>query len=146
MRALDKAMALTGLPAQDVVQLDMSPVGGRAELLSRLVEFDSERAGKAAELAALRQQLVEAEARVLDLIEPAAMLEDLQRDFSVAEAVFASTAARSKTSRVDLFVSYPLVQVLENPSLPDEPSSPKRVLAVAAEGAAGHPAPAAAAA
>ncbi|MFD0979516.1 GumC family protein [Tropicimonas aquimaris] len=132
MRALDKAVEITGMPVTEVARLDISPVGGRAELLARLVEYDSERSGQAAELAALQQQLVEADARVMDLIEPAARLEDLQRDFSVAEAVFASTAARSKTSKVDLFASYPLVQVLENPSLPTDPTSPKRMLAVAA--------------
>lgn len=135
-RAIDKAMDITGLAAPDVARLDMSPVGGRADLLARLVEYDSARAGQAAELAALRQQLAEADDRVLDLIEPAARLEDLQRDFSVAEAVFASTSARSQTSKVDLFASYPLVQVLENPSLPEDPSSPKRLLAIAAGAAA----------
>ena len=53
-------------------------------------------------------------------------------DFSVAEAVFASAMARTQTSKADLYASYPLVQVLEDPSLPDEPSSPKRKLALAA--------------
>ncbi|SFC09611.1 GumC family protein [Tropicimonas isoalkanivorans] len=132
LRALDTAVRITGMSATEVARLDLSPVGGRAELLARLVEYDSERAGQAAELAALEQQLAGLEARVLDLIEPAARLEDLQRDFSVAEAVFASTTARSQTSKVDLFASYPLVQVLENPSLPEAPSSPKRKLAIAA--------------
>ncbi|MBD3624763.1 MAG: hypothetical protein HUJ24_05165, partial [Rhodobacteraceae bacterium] len=54
------------------------------------------------------------------------------RDCAVAGAVFASAMARSQTSQVELFASYPLVQVLENPSLPEQPSSPKRKLAVAA--------------
>ncbi|MHA3976769.1 GumC family protein [Halovulum sp. GXIMD14794] len=131
-RALARASAITGLPEVQVAMLDMSPIGGRAELLSQLVQLESARAGLAAELGALRAQLAEAEARVRDLLEPAARLEDLQRDFSVAEAVFASAMARSQTSKVDLFASYPLVQVLENPSLPEEPSSPKRKLAIAA--------------
>ena len=62
----------------------------------------------------------------------AARLEDLQRDFSVAEAVFASAIARTQSSKTDIYASYPLVQVLEDPSLPDGPSSPKRKLAVVA--------------
>ena len=77
-------------------------------------------------------RLATAEKRRLDLIEPAARLEDLQRDFSVAEAVFASAMARTQTNKADLFASYPLVQVLADPSLPDAPSSPKRKLALAA--------------
>ncbi|WP_236545311.1 GumC family protein [Tropicimonas marinistellae] len=131
-RALVKAAVVTGLPRDAVSRLDLSPIGGRAELLAKLVQLDSERSGKQAELAELEQRFAEAEAKVMDLIEPAAQLEDLQRDFSVAEAVFASTSARSQTSKVDLFASYPLVQVLENPSLPEEPSSPRRKLAIAA--------------
>lgn len=131
-RAMIRAAVVTGLAEAQVTRLDMSPIGGRAELLSNLVRLDSERAGLEAELGALRMQLSRAQTRIRNLIEPAARLEDLQRDFAVAEAVFASAMARSQTSKVDLFASYPLVQVLENPSLPEQPSSPKRKLAVAA--------------
>ncbi|MDV7144004.1 hypothetical protein R3X27_15050 [Tropicimonas sp. TH_r6] len=131
-RALAKAAAVTGLSREEVARLDLSPIGGRAELLAKLVQLDSEQAGQRAELSELEQHFSATEDRMLGLIEPAARLEDLQRDFSVAEAVFASTSARSQTSKVDLFASYPLVQVLENPSLPEEPTSPKRKLAVAA--------------
>ncbi|MEM8729124.1 MAG: hypothetical protein AAGF79_04325 [Pseudomonadota bacterium] len=135
-RALWKAVTVTGLSREAAAGLDFSPIGGRADLLAKLVQLDSERIGQQAELDDLLQRLAEADARVIDLIEPAARLEDLQRDFSVAEAVFASTSARSQTSKVDLFASYPLVQVLENPSLPEDPSSPRRKLALAAGAAA----------
>ena len=107
-------------------------VGNRAALLSDLVTSESQRAGLAAELAALTERLRTAEARRVELIEPAARLEDLQRDFAVAEAVFASAMARSQTTKTDLYASYPLVQVLEDPSLPVDPTSPKRKLAAAA--------------
>ena len=63
-------------------------------------------------------------------------MQDLQRDFSVAEAVFATAIARTQSTKSDVYASYPLVQVLENPSLPDRPSSPNRKLAIAAGGAA----------
>ena len=93
-------------------------------------------AALAAEHRALAARVAEAEARVAGLTDAAAELEGLKRDHAVAEAVFASALARADTSRTDLFVSYPLVQVLEDPSLPDYPSSPRRKLAVAAGGAA----------
>ncbi|MGV6839313.1 MAG: hypothetical protein ACWA40_03880 [Planktomarina sp.] len=127
-----RAGFITGLSSTDLAKLDLSPIGGRAELLRQLLETDATRAGIAAELADMETRLAEQEERVIALIEPAARLEDLQRDFSVAEAVFASAMARSKTSRTDLYASYPLVQVLENPSLPVSPSSPKKKLAYAA--------------
>jgi len=135
-RARARAVALTGLSDAQIAQLDLSSIGGRAGLLSRLVEAEAERASLAAEVASVRERAASAQARVKNLIDAAAELEDLQRDYAVAEAVFASAMARSDTTRTDLYVSYPLVQVLEDPSLPTEPSSPRPKLAVAAGGAA----------
>ena len=135
-RARARAAVLTGLSDMQIVQLDLSSIGARAGLLSRLVETEADRAALAAEVASLRERASSAQARVESLINAAAELEDLQRDYAVAEAVFASAMARSDTTRTDLFVSYPLVQVLEDPSLPTDPSSPRRKLAVAAGGAA----------
>ncbi|MBK1634804.1 hypothetical protein [Rhodovulum adriaticum] len=131
-KAQQRAAAITGLNLVQVQMLDLSPAGGRVELLAQLVREESARAGLAAEVDSARARLARADARVLDLIGPAARLEDLERDFAVAEAVFASAMARSQTSKVDLYASYPLVQVLENPSLPDAPSSPRKKLAIAA--------------
>ena len=91
---------------------------------------------RAAQVAGLTAH-IEAEAARLEALAPlAARLEDLQRDFSVAEAVFASAIARTQSSKTDIYASYPLVQVLEDPSLPDGPTSPKRKLAVVAGAAA----------
>ena len=50
--------------------------------------------------------------------------------------MFATAIARTQSTKSDVYASYPLVQVLENPSLPDRPSSPNRKLAIAAGGAA----------
>ena len=135
-RARARAAALTGLSDAQIAQLDLSSIGARAGLLSRLLEAETERASLAAEVASLRERAASAQVRVDSLIDAAAELEDLQRDYAVAEAVFASAMARSDTTRTDLYVSYPLVQVLEDPSLPTDPSSPRRKVAVAAGGAA----------
>ncbi|MDK3020155.1 GumC domain-containing protein [Pseudodonghicola flavimaris] len=131
-QAQARAARLTGLRPEELQSLDLSHVGGRSALLSELVTREAERAALAAEHAAMSARLAAAETRRLDLIEPAARLEDLQRDFSVAEAVFASAMARTQTNKADLFASYPLVQVLADPSLPDAPSSPRKTLALAA--------------
>lgn len=130
------AMDITGFAAQDIDMLDLAPDGVRANLLSQLVSKDAEHAGVAQELAALENQLVTA-ATDLDVKRvAAATLQDLERDFAVAEAVFASAIARTQSSKSDFYASYPLVQVLENPSLPERPTSPNKKLAVAAGGAA----------
>jgi uncharacterized protein involved in exopolysaccharide biosynthesis len=131
-----RAAAITRLGPADLDRLDLAPVGGRAALLASLVELATAREGLAAEVAAMDARLAEDRAQITRLLEPAARLEDLQRDFQVAEAVFASAMARAETSKSDLYASYPLVQVLENPSLPAGPSSPRKTLAIAAGGAA----------
>ena len=131
-----RARLLTRLGDGALDLLDLSHVGDRAALLSELVELETARAGLAAEHAALAARLAQARTDRAALIAPAARLEDLQRDFAVAEAVFASAMARTQSSKADLFASYPLVQVLEDPSMPEDPASPRRKLAVAAGGAA----------
>ncbi|MFZ5962524.1 GumC family protein [Thalassococcus sp. BH17M4-6] len=134
--ALLRAEAVTGLTPGQLQKLDLAPEGARADLLAELVRMDAERAGAAREHETLSARLAEERARQQALAGPAARLQDLQRDFTVAEAVFASAIARTQSTKSDVYASYPLVQVLENPSLPDRPSSPNRKLAIAAGGAA----------
>lgn len=130
--ALQQAGQVTGLSLSQLEALDLAPAGARAELLADLVRMDAERAGIAEQQATLSARLDMEVSRQQSLATPAARLQDLQRDFSVAEAVFATAIARSQSTKSDVYASYPLVQVLENPSLPDNPSSPNRKLAYAA--------------
>ncbi|MCA0044220.1 hypothetical protein LA304_12010 [Celeribacter sp. ASW11-22] len=122
--------------AQDLIGADVpmeqSVDGGRGVLLSELVRKETEEKGLATELRALEAQLSTERARLANLAPHAARLEDLQRDFDVAEAVFASAIARTQSQRTDIYASYPLVQVLEDPTLPDAPSSPSKKLSIAA--------------
>lgn len=131
-RVADRARALTGLPPDQLGLIDVTRADERAGLLSSLVTAAAERQGLAAQLAQLQDQVEQSQLRVTRLIAAAARLEDSERNFRVAETVLASAEARSKTAQSDLYASYPLVQVLEDPSLPQDPSSPKRLLAVAA--------------
>lgn len=134
--ALRQAAQVTGLGAAQLQALDLAPAGARAELLAQLVRMAAETAGLSREYAALSARLQAELAKQQSLTAAAAKLQDLQRDFSVAEAVFATAIARAQTTKSDVYASYPLVQVLENPSLPDRPSSPNRKLALAAGAAA----------
>lgn len=130
--ALQQAARVTGFSSAQLETLDLAPAGARAELLAQLVRMDAERAGIAQQHATLSARLGEDLGKQQTLAAAAARLQDLQRDFSVAEAVFASAIARTQSTKSDVYASYPLVQVLENPSLPDAPSSPNRKLAVGA--------------
>jgi uncharacterized protein involved in exopolysaccharide biosynthesis len=95
--------------------------GSYLALIDEVALFGTELAAASAQYGAAHPKVV-----------AAAQLQDLERDFSVAEAVFASAIARAQSSKSDVYASYPLVQVLENPSLADRPSSPNRKLAIAA--------------
>ena len=53
------------------------------------------------------------------------ILKSLQKDLQIAEAIFASTLTKIDLSRNDPFSSFPLIQVIEDPTLPDAPTSPK---------------------
>ena len=127
--ALRLAMSVTGMDAATLAALDLAPDGARAELLSDLVLKQVELSAAETELATLSTQFQDGQAEIDRLSGAASDLQDLERDFSVAEAIFASAIARSETGKSDVYASYPLVQVLENPSLPDQPSSPNRKLA-----------------
>lgn len=127
--ALELAMAVTGMGIETLSALDLAPQGARAELLSDLVRQQVDLSAAEQELATLQLQFAQGQAEIARLSRAASDLQDLERDFSVAEAVFASAIARAETGKSDVYASYPLVQVLENPSLPDRPSSPNRKLA-----------------
>lgn len=126
------AIQVTGLPQDQLSKLDLAPQGDRATLLAELVALDTDRLAAEQELTTLQKQLSVSATDLQTKSVAAATLQDLDRDFAVAEAVFASAIARAQSSKSDVYASYPLVQVLENPSLADAPSSPNRKLALAA--------------
>ncbi|MGF1501866.1 MAG: GumC family protein [Paracoccaceae bacterium] len=128
-----RAGRLTGLTDAALGQrIDLAADGERASLLAELVRLSAERRGLVAEHAVVADKLANADLRVDRLMEAAGRLDDLQRDYQVAEAVFASALARVDTSKADVFASYPLVQILETASLPARPSSPRKMIAIAA--------------
>lgn len=132
-RTRARAEEATGLPAEELDRLAaFSPEGARAELLARLVAASVERDGLEAEHTLLAARAETLRAEMMRLVPAASELEDLNRDYTVAEAVFASAMARSDTTKADVYASYPLVQTLEPPSLPEAPSSPRVKLAIAA--------------
>ncbi|WP_425040320.1 GumC family protein [Primorskyibacter sp. S187A] len=129
---MDRAWEVTGLKAEELTGLDRAPDGQRAQLLGELVREASILSGLEEQSASLERDHTTEAQRLMRLAPIAAQLEDMQRDFNVAEAVFASAIARSEAKKTDVYASYPLVQVLENPSLPERPSSPNRKLSIAA--------------
>lgn len=131
-QALLRAIAITGLDEFRAARLNLGQFGDRTALLSDLVRNEADRAGLEAQWQSTTNRYETEKSRLERASRAAAELEDLQRDFQVAEAVFASAIARVQTTKADVFASYPLVQVLQNPSLPEDPTSPRRKLALLA--------------
>ena len=100
-------------------------------LLTDLLQRSSEMAGLESRVADIARLLDHYEARRQGLNAVAAKLDDLERDHKIANAVFSSALARIDVSKSDIYASYPLIQMLEPPTLPEKPSSPRLVFAVA---------------
>lgn len=129
---VDAAMAVTGLPRDVAEKLNVSQFGDRTSLLAELLRNEAERAGLEAQYLELNRRYMQEKNRLERAALAASKLEDLERDFQVAEAVFASAIARAQSSKTDVFASYPLVQVLENPSLPEEGTASRKKMALLA--------------
>lgn len=103
----------------------------RSELFRKFVELDARAQGLETSVNTLLSERNRLKAKVESQSALAARLEDLERDHKIAEAVFSSALARLDTGRQDIYASYPLVQLMAQPSLPIKPSSPRILYAIA---------------
>ena len=123
---------LTGAGQSAVLSFaDLAVSDTRERLFATLTERDSSGAGHRAALSELRRQIAAQTGNSQRQVEQASRLANLTRDLRVAEAVFSSALARLDTNKSDPFASYPLVQILEAPSLPRARSAPSPILAIA---------------
>ncbi|MBX2847058.1 MAG: hypothetical protein KTR16_01965 [Acidiferrobacterales bacterium] len=76
-----------------------------------LATFD----GLNAQSKALKEQQQQYQQRIKAHTQDAATLADLQRDHQIAEAIFSSALAKLDTSRLDIYATYPLTQLLTQP-------------------------------
>jgi len=100
------------------------------EFYRRLIELHAEQRGMDAEIASLEQSIVEQEGLLERSTTDASNLEDLRRRHQVATAVFTTALAKADIGKSDRFSSYPLVQLLAEPTLPDRPDTLGRNLAL----------------
>jgi uncharacterized protein involved in exopolysaccharide biosynthesis len=68
-----------------------------------------------AKIKILSQQQDRALTRIKDHTTDAANLSDLKRSHQIAEAIFSSALAKLDTSRLDIYATYPLTQLLTEP-------------------------------
>ncbi len=112
------------------LDLDINPK--RAQLFADLIEATAKSDGIAAQLSDLEKSEVLLSEKIKIYARESAVLDRLQREFDVAEAVFTSAAARLEAGKADVFASYPVVQLLTEPTLPEKIHSPIPQLGIAA--------------
>jgi uncharacterized protein involved in exopolysaccharide biosynthesis len=100
----------------------------RAILSEQLVTTNVAKQGIKAQVNALDTQIAQLEERLKRLSDQQAVMEDLRRDVQVAEAVFSSTIAKLDLAKTTVSSSYPEIQMLATPSLPEEASGPRKNL------------------
>ncbi|HIK04788.1 MAG TPA: GumC family protein [Trichormus sp. M33_DOE_039] len=136
---LERGQLLTSKPMtpETLSRLTLAVNGsGRDALFQSLISYQSDQKGLIAQIKALDSEIARLEQRLNTLSQRQSTLENLKRDQQIAEAVFASTLTKLDLGQGDVFSAYPLVQLAMEPSLPDEPTAPKKglILAGAAAG------------
>ena len=119
--------------ALDFLILDNSNGSGdkRANLFSQLIDLHSEQVGIAGKLNQLRKEILGLNNQLSVLTQKEAIFETLDRDLQIAQAVFASTLTKLDLSQSDIFASFPMIQMIEEPGLAKTPATPKPGLVMA---------------
>jgi len=130
-----RAFELLGRRDIDVRRLVLLDVEDATGALFRdLVTTAAQLDGIRAKRTTLEQQLRALRDDLQKQLGAVARLADLERDHKIAEAVFSSALARIDTGKSDLFVSYPLVQTIVEPMLPDTHDTRPRLFTLAGAG------------
>ncbi|MFT5277488.1 MAG: hypothetical protein ACI97K_002638 [Glaciecola sp.] len=112
--------------------LDLEVNPKRAQMFADLIEASAKRKGIQAELADLERTELHLSDQLKLYARESAVLDRLQREFDLAEAIFTSAAARLEAGKADIFASYPVIQLLTEPSVPNKIHSPIIALGLAA--------------
>ncbi len=136
---MERSQQILGRPTDPEIweqtNLGNGETGAKRELFfQELLTFQSENVGLEAQAQELGRQINSLENRFKALSVQGSQLENLRRDVQIAEAVFSSTLTQLDMSKSNIFASYPRIQLLSPPALPEEPSSPKTVLAILGAG------------
>ncbi len=103
----------------------------RADLFVQLVDLKAEQEGLFSKITLMKDQIKRLNNELTIFTQKKAILDNLDLDVQIAEAVFASTLTKIDLSKGDPFASFPMIQIIEQPTLPTEPSAPKPKLVLA---------------
>ncbi|HEX4892189.1 MAG TPA: hypothetical protein VFV47_02805 [Hyphomicrobiaceae bacterium] len=121
---------ISDLPSSTLVQFLPSDNDRYVVMLGDYVARNAELYGQIGRIAELEASLQELDHRRERLGMAAAKLDDLQRDHLIANAVFSSALARLDAGKSEQFASYPVLQMMSEPTRPERPSSPRLLFAI----------------
>ncbi|WNC70671.1 hypothetical protein RGQ13_11075 [Thalassotalea psychrophila] len=128
-----RSMQMIGIHVSESFNsLDLKKQNNRAQLFADLIDSSAIKEGKQAMLANIEQSIIFVRDKLKIYSREVSELERLEHDFHMAEAIYTSAAARIEASKADIFASYPVIQQLTVASFPQEISSPKMTIALAA--------------
>ncbi|MBE9014717.1 hypothetical protein C7Y66_13175 [Chroococcidiopsis sp. CCALA 051] len=109
-------------------QLDLSSNSdsAREQLFQQLMIVRADRTGLQGQAQRLDKQIIQFEDRLKKLTEQENTLDALKRDVEVAKAVFSSNLAKLDLGKSNIFGSYPLMEIVTEPTLADTPSWPRQ--------------------
>lgn len=133
--ALNRAETLLNRPVDsrllDILNLNNgSSPSARESLLRDLVIAQSDRQGFTMQAQDIDRQIEQLENRLKTLSQMQSKVDELKREMQIAETVFSSKVAQLDVDRSNVYDSYPQMQILSEPSLPKNPSSPKLLFIV----------------
>ena len=134
---LERGQKLLGIPVEQLslerLILDNSNGSGvkRGDLFVDLVKTNAELEGLEGQIGALKENIEDLKAQLNVLTEKESIHDNLDRNLQIAQAVFASTLTKIDLSKGDPFASFPMIQIIEEPTVPTEPSAPKPKLVLA---------------
>ena len=102
----------------------------RASLVQQLVLAESEASGQQQQADQLQLQIEKLNTVLRTIPANQARLQELQRQYDVAEGVYKGLVAQVNQANIDAFNAYPNIQVLDAPKVDQKPSSPKSTLIV----------------
>lgn len=122
---LSQHLAQSGANPGVDTTVDSTSSDGRAALIQRLILAESEASMQSRQAAQLQTQLAQLSTTLRALPAHQARIQQLQRQYDIAEGVYQGLIAQVQKAKVSAFNSYPNVQLLEAPNVDPKPTSPK---------------------
>jgi uncharacterized protein involved in exopolysaccharide biosynthesis len=125
---LARSQSLLGYPISEETLSKLSGDGVQQNFVKDIVTSQVESREFKSTTQEVDKQIYQLEVRLSKLAKHKSNLEALKREMQVNEAVYSSTLASLDVNKSNFYGSYPEIQLLTEPSLPEESSSPKKNL------------------